>query len=207
MAHVSGIYMIRNTVSGRIYVGSSYRIRQRWGAHRHELRTGKHHSLSLQRSWNKHGERVFTFSILEVVNRAQDLFIREQFWIDLLDASSSTRGFNVHPKAGGPRGHKLSSEIRARQSVMRLGRKLPPFSEAHREALRQSKLGTKASLETRIKMSALRKGKKLNVDRRGQKRGPFSRDHRAAIARAVARASWLKARPTADQMDDLFATL
>lgn len=39
---VSGIYRIRNTVNGRVYVGASVHVEARWHAHRFHLNKGVH---------------------------------------------------------------------------------------------------------------------------------------------------------------------
>jgi group I intron endonuclease len=130
-----GIYAIRNTASWRVYVGSSENIQRRWNSHLFQLRRGTHHSITLQRSWTKHGEMAFRFEILEVVADALSLIAREQHWIDKLRAFHQKLGFNAHPKAGSPRGHKFSPEIRANMSAYRKGKPMPPFAESHKTAL------------------------------------------------------------------------
>lgn len=156
----SGIYSIRNTSSGRVYVGSGEDIRRRWYSHRYLLRNGRHHSRSLQRSWDKHGPQAFQFSILELVPDRSLLIEREQFWIDLLQASSPQKGFNSYPAGSGPRGIRWSEEMKAQASQSKKGRKIGPMSESHRRNLSIARQGKKASLETRMKMSIAHKGRK-----------------------------------------------
>jgi len=55
----------------------------------------------------------------------------------------------------------FTKEIRANMSAAMKGRKMPPFSDAHRAKLSAARLGTKASAATRAQMSADRKGKKM----------------------------------------------
>ena len=52
---LSGIYKIQNKNTGKCYVGSAVNIDRRKKKHFLELRNGIHHSLKLQRSYNKHG--------------------------------------------------------------------------------------------------------------------------------------------------------
>lgn len=63
----SAIYAIRNSASGKVYVGSAVRVLSRWNQHRSLLNKGKHHSQHLQSSWGKHGQAAFEFLILELV--------------------------------------------------------------------------------------------------------------------------------------------
>ena len=137
----SGIYCIRNTANGKVYVGSAINFDARWRVHRCLLEGGKHHSRALQRSWIKHGKDRFTFEILEYVAVKTDLIVREQFWIDTLKAFKPT-GYNVVPKAGS-----------------RLGATQPTPSQAHRDAVSRVHTGKIVSAETRAKLSAAGKGR------------------------------------------------
>src|SRR4051794_16550207 len=76
-----GIYQILCRPTGKVYIGSSVRIYQRWYEHRRQLRSGKHHSPHLQFAWNKYGEEAFRFSVLEECG-AEDVLEREQFYLD-----------------------------------------------------------------------------------------------------------------------------
>jgi len=170
-----GVYVIFNVISGRAYVGSSYRIWGRWCSHIHDLRRGKHHSRSLQRSWEKHGSAAFSWEILERIDDQSILFAREQHWIDSIGAFHDIAGFNVHPNAGGARGHRLSVEIREKLSKIQKGKKKPPRTEAWKKAQSLARLGKKRSAASCAKQSATMTGKKLP---------PFSAAHRAAISAA-----------------------
>ena len=62
-----GIYSITNTLTGTAYFGQSRDIGDRWYKHKQLLRRGKHVNERLQRAWNKYGETLFEFKILELV--------------------------------------------------------------------------------------------------------------------------------------------
>lgn len=104
-----GIYAIRHVATGRVYVGSSKDVPSRWRCHRSELRRNKHPSPYLQRSWNRHGESAFSFEVLEDCSVAE-LAMREQHWMDLLDACNHSRGYNLFPIARSASGYKHSQE-------------------------------------------------------------------------------------------------
>jgi group I intron endonuclease len=76
------IYEIRNTVTGRVYIGSTPRFVQRFTEHKRMLNANKHHSRRLQASCNKHGASVFVMKVVEVVSHSVFIHAREQFWID-----------------------------------------------------------------------------------------------------------------------------
>ena len=62
---VCGIYMIKNIVNNKVYVGQSIDIYGRWTEHICALRGKYHANNHLQRSWNKYQEHSFEFSIIE----------------------------------------------------------------------------------------------------------------------------------------------
>ena len=78
-----GVYEIINLENGRSYVGSSHDIKKRWNLHVWNLRKGKHVNRHLQSAWRKWGEGAFSFCVLEIVGRREDLRKREQPWLDL----------------------------------------------------------------------------------------------------------------------------
>ena len=75
------IYKIRNVVNGKFYVGSAVDTRTRFRQHRRLLRKGTHHCKHLQNSWNKHGEDVFKFEIVERVESRDLLESVENTWL------------------------------------------------------------------------------------------------------------------------------
>jgi group I intron endonuclease len=77
----SGIYQIKNTQNGKVYIGSSTDIPKRWRQHLQLLKSGNHHSIHLQRSWNKHFVTDFEFSILEECDK-KNLLTKENKWLN-----------------------------------------------------------------------------------------------------------------------------
>ena len=122
----SGIYAIRNTVTGRVYVGSAIHLWRRWRGHRHHLKHGTHHAAILQRSWAKHGEDAFTFEVLEFVPDKADLLVREQHWMDALGAAKRKTGMNSRPNASNNLGFKMSAKSRAQLSASQRGKPRSP---------------------------------------------------------------------------------
>ena len=59
-----GIYLIRNMVTGKFYIGSTSNLQRRKADHWNMLRKNIHKNAHLQSSWNIHGEAAFTFDIL-----------------------------------------------------------------------------------------------------------------------------------------------
>ncbi len=109
----SGIYMIKNTKNGKVYIGQSQNIQRRINAHISCLRRGAHYNKHLQRAWDMYGESVFEFSTLELC----DLSViddREMFYIGLYHSASD--GYNCTDGGGGIRGYEQSAETKAKMS-------------------------------------------------------------------------------------------
>ena len=77
-----GVYKIINKINGKMYIGSSINILQRWSKHKALLRYNKHSNKHLQNSWNKHGEEAFEFSIIEEC-KENELLLKEQYYLNL----------------------------------------------------------------------------------------------------------------------------
>lgn len=128
-----GIYAIRNTVSRRLYIGSSDHIARRWVAHLSQLRRRVHHSFILQAAWLKRGEQAFEFILLELCEREQ-LLQRETSHIEQLKPQYNSPS----PVVGNPMaGRKHTAESRALMSKNRKGkgRCRRVFSAKTREAM------------------------------------------------------------------------
>lgn len=95
----SGIYKITNEKNGKFYIGSSKNIEQRFCEHKMMLGNNKHANIILQRSWNKHGQAGFTFSIVEECF-PDKCIEREQYYLDLLQPFKSV-GYNIGKSACG----------------------------------------------------------------------------------------------------------
>jgi predicted GIY-YIG superfamily endonuclease len=109
---ISGIYIIKNTLNNKVYIGSSVDINNRWNCHKRELCKNKHHNKYLQFAWNKNGKDVFEFKLLEIVLVKEDLIKREQYWMDIYDSYNSEKGYNINPTAGSQLGRKFTEEQR-----------------------------------------------------------------------------------------------
>lgn len=94
----SGIYCIKNTMTGSCYVGSAVNIPGRWRSHLHNLRHHKKSPPKLQRAWDKYSELAFEFVVLESCPKDQ-LLDREQHHIDLLKPRYNTR-IQAHSNIG-----------------------------------------------------------------------------------------------------------
>lgn len=135
----SGIYLIKNNINGKVYVGSTLNFSSRIRRHRADLNKNVHHSKYLQRSYIKYGFDYFEFIIIEYCDK-HELLISEQFWINYFD--SYNNGYNTTPIAGNCLGYKQSDE--------------------HKKKISDSLKGYKRTEENKINMSLANKGKILS---------------------------------------------
>lgn len=86
MTKIQGIYIIKNKINEKIYIGSSFNINNRFKQHKYLLMNNKHKNKYLQNAWNKYGEYNFEFSIIkETVLDRNSLLKLEQDYIDVIN--------------------------------------------------------------------------------------------------------------------------
>jgi len=107
-----GVYALRNSVDGKVYVGSSESISSRINRHFSELRAGVHRNHHLQHAFRLYGKSAFEFFILEQVNDAFWLRPREHAWILRLQATDHKHGYNISEDAWSPLSGVFQSEER-----------------------------------------------------------------------------------------------
>lgn len=90
----SGIYLIKNILDDKVYIGSSINLKDRRYKHFWMLERGIHDNQHLQNSYNKFGEENFKFEILE--NCEYNLLVeKENYYIEKYKSIDSEFGFNL----------------------------------------------------------------------------------------------------------------
>jgi group I intron endonuclease len=98
----AGVFQIKNTVNGKVLLGSSLNLEGPLNAHKFMLTVGSHRNKALQQEWNEYGTDKFVFEILEVVqvrddsnfNLKDELTLLEQIWLEELQPFGE-RGYNL----------------------------------------------------------------------------------------------------------------
>lgn len=116
----SGVYIIKNIVNGKIYIGSSVNVFKRWTQHRYKLNKGNHANKHLQRAWNKYGISEFEFSILELINNpSKEILIElEQKYLDEHKSFNKDVGYNILKKADSSLGVEMTKETKNKLSLI-----------------------------------------------------------------------------------------
>lgn len=159
----TGVYIITNKINGKIYVGSSVKVEQRWREHESDLRLNKHHSKHLQRAYEKYGISAFDFKILEEVSDSQKLLEREQHYLDTLTPYQRDVGYNNCRNAHNTLGFKHTEESKKKMSESRKGQKR---SEETKNRISEALKGKQKSEEVRRKIGDAHRGKKLSDETR-----------------------------------------
>jgi len=68
-----GVFQIKNTTNGKIFIGSSMDLVAIWNRQKAQLKFGGHPNKELQADWNTFGEANFTYEILAEIEDAQDM--------------------------------------------------------------------------------------------------------------------------------------
>lgn len=181
----AGIYALRCSANGKIYVGRTYNFKRRLAAHVRDLRGERHANSHLQRAWILYGEESFTFEVLEIVEDAEARRGREYDLAYDLGALDPNTGFNIKdpgsdlpevPDPPKPEGVGLPPPGPPRQPASATRPPSSAVSEETRQKMSKARRGRPKSPETRLRME-------VTASRRKNEE-PFNWDHVNAIRKA-----------------------
>ena len=153
-----GIYIIKNIVNNKCYIGQSQNIETRIREHKYLLRNNKYGNLKIQNAWNKYGEDNFVFEVIEECS-IDELDEKEIFYIQEYD--SHVNGYNNTDGGGGIRGWKHSEEFKKKMSLSnKLNPRRPSPAQIARLIEYNKTRDYHHSEETRAKMSKAHQGLK-----------------------------------------------
>ena len=98
----AGVFQVKNSVNGKVLLGSSLNLEGPLNSHKFMLKIGLHRNEALQKDWNEYGPDKFVFEILEIVkvkddpnfNLSDELTLLEQIWLEKLQPFGE-RGYNI----------------------------------------------------------------------------------------------------------------
>ena len=127
----TGIYQIKSRLNNKVYIGSAINIDKRWRDHTRSLIQNKHHSIYLQRHFEKYGLEDLEFTILQFCEK-ENLIKLEQYYFNLLNPD-----FNIAKFANSSLGIKRRKETIEKLSKSHKGVKHPEW----RNKLKSEKQG------------------------------------------------------------------
>lgn len=149
------IYKITNLINGKVYIGQSICIEERWKNEKKGQVNGH-----LKNAFNKYGLNNFRFEVLRNVPLQTGitktlLDVYEMYFIRQYQSSNQKYGYNK--TNGGTTNYSLSDETRKLLSEKRTGKGNAQYGKC---GILSPNFGRKRSLETRQKQSRAAKGKK-----------------------------------------------
>jgi group I intron endonuclease len=157
------VYGICRRSTNEWYIGSTINIVKRANMHLQYLINNKHHSIFLQRVWNKYGADEFFIIILKVCTE-KTRFKWEQYYIDKFNSTLNARKIATFISAWDH-----TEETKKLYSETRKGKRYLPIGFRHSIETRRRLseinsawptygfLGKKHSQETKLKLSAISK--------------------------------------------------
>lgn len=217
MEKQSGIYIIENSVSGKVYIGQSSDLARRNIDHFSYLLRGRHDNRHLQNAYNKYGKKAFNFRVL-LLCETWELTRYEQLIVDIhspeilynictecVDSalgirrtaetkekiSKANSGVN-HPGYGRPGtmlGRRLSAETKEKISKANLGKRL---SSETKKKISKARRGYSHTAESREKMSInhadFSGANHPQYGKRGKDSHSFGRTHTAEAKEKISKA-------------------
>jgi len=212
-----GIYLLTNTINGKVYVGQSTNIEERWSGYKSSGPPPRQRKL--YNAFRKYGADAFRFEVLEVcpcdvgaLNEAEVrlglLFraVEDGYTCRLGGRGWAVVGDEARRKISeAHKGKKHSEETKRKISEAQKGKKM---SDDARRKMSEAQRGRKLSDEHRRKMSERQKGKKhsgetrrrISESNKGKKK---SDEHRRKLSRAASNRSEETRRKISESKRDL----
>lgn len=137
------VYLLTNTVNGKVYVGKANDPKKRWISHCYYARK-EQPPYSISRAIKKHGPAAFEMTLLDETTTEEEAYRLEVSWIVRLASADPEKGYNLD--SGG------EGSTRATHSGRR-------HSEHIKEKIAKAHRGMRASAETKALLSSQRKGR------------------------------------------------
>lgn len=159
------IYEIKNIINNKRYIGRTKYPEKRKERHFRELKANKHHSIYLQRAFNKYGEENFVFNILQEVENEEEAIKLEQEYLN----TPNDCHYNVSKLASGgdlisyhPNKEEIKKKISEASKMMhtRMTEEQKLLFRLKHSGENNGMFGRKHSEETKKKMSVNKKVKR-----------------------------------------------
>lgn len=98
-----GVFQIKNTVNGKIFISACSNLKSRWLTLKGQLDMGRFANSQLQSDWNELGAEAFSYEVLEKKEKDEATDVRwelkqmEKPWLEKLQPHGN-KGYNKPPK-------------------------------------------------------------------------------------------------------------
>ena len=147
-----GIYLLRNLINGKIYVGKAKNFDDRFRRHKQSELLPHNSQSRIINAIKKYGWQAFSIEILEVCDETDELLDKEAGWIKALNATDNKIGYNILVYSTDWTGHRHSEEAKQKLSLIAKAR----FSKENNPMF-----GKKHSAESIRKMSEVKLARAL----------------------------------------------
>ena len=198
----SGIYVIINIKTNKHYVGSAVNFEQRWKRHFIDLSRGVHHSIKLQRSYNKHGKDAFICKVVEELPYEKSLIIdRENYWMS--EFNSKLNGYNI---ADASFGDTLSHHPRKQEIIEKISNSLKEnnskfskeeMSKRHgtTRAIKGKTIEEHYGIERAKEISKKFQKRNAEIDMKGDNNPFFGKSHSSEVRKRISESQRGKKKP------------
>jgi group I intron endonuclease len=104
------IYAIINKINGKIYIGKTKNIKERWATHKRHAKYDTYKKYPIHLAINKYGISNFVIEIIDESKLEKEAYEKEIFWIKYCLSMNKKYGYNISEGGGGCSG-KQSEEI------------------------------------------------------------------------------------------------
>ena len=90
------VYSIRHNVTGRVYIGSSAHVEERYKNHMYALKSHRHLVGDMQEDFDKFGDN-FTFTVLDEISSYEERH-KEYDWMEKFSSYKRGTGYNYNDR-------------------------------------------------------------------------------------------------------------
>lgn len=157
---IIGIYIIKNTDNGKVYIGQSVDVEYRICCHFSKLKWNRHDNSHMQRAYNNNPS-AFTWELLCTCEQSE----LDDLEIDYIAKYNSTDAeYGYNRQYGGQAEHRCTPETRKKMSESKKGKR---FTEEHCKKIGEANRGRRLSDETKRKIGEHRGRAVIQTDLEG----------------------------------------
>lgn len=118
-----GVYLLRNLINGKIYIGKTNNFTRRFQAHKDSKNHKFNRNSIISKAISKYGWNNFSIKILESYKEVEnDILLEiEKYWINEYNSTDRTIGYNLVKEGAGMMGYRHTQETKDHLSKVKSG--------------------------------------------------------------------------------------